>query len=133
MTRLGLANDTKGEWVRHQLASSTTIGNGLPSVKFMCIVNRFVRQIFKYYHAFNFNFFLYMCYAYMSLWYQSSVLRHRGIVQQHSIVMMFQTFTYFQNIGTSSIQQLIVELILGHLVLEEEEFINANNTPRETW
>jgi hypothetical protein len=41
-------------------------------------------------------------------------------------------FTYFQNIGTSSIQQLIVESILGHLVLEEEDFINANNTPHET-
>jgi len=91
-----------------------------------------VCQIFNYYHAFKIEFLLSMCYAYMSLWYQSSVPKHRGIVQQHSIVMKFQTFTYFQNIGTSSIQQLIVELILGHLVLEEEEFINANNTPRET-
>jgi len=72
-----------------------------------------------------------MCYAYMSLWYQSSVPKHRGMSNNIVLSWSFKHSLIFKTLEQSSIQQLIVELILGHLV-QEEEFINANNTPLET-
>jgi len=46
---------------------------------------------------------------------------------------MFQTSTSSQNIRIGYIQQPIAKLVLGHLVLEEEEFVNIDSTIEKTW
>jgi hypothetical protein len=80
----------------------------------------------------NWNLFLQSLCTWCRFYLNLNVSKQKIDIHHFSIVLMFQTSTSSHNIRIGYIQQPIAKLVLGHLVLEEEDFVNIDSTIEKT-